>query len=133
MPHKRKRPGIPCCVTKPVANDAATTPDFTRPLRWQVSEDIFQIVIRIMSIELGRLDQAHQRYRTFSTAQRVGKQPVLAYESLWSYLIFDVIVVYWHRAVVQIADQCRPAFEAVIQGFGNAQPLSATSPLGIMC
>lgn len=34
-------------------------PDFTRPLRSQASEGIFRVVIRIMSIELDRLNQTH--------------------------------------------------------------------------
>ena len=76
-------------------------PDFTRPLRRQESEDVLQISICIMPVELGRLDHTHQRRRSFFTAQRAGKQPVFASERPWPYLIFDMVVVYRHRAVIQ--------------------------------
>lgn len=49
-------------------------PDCARPLRRQASEDALQISIRIMPVELGRLDLTHQRRSPFSTAQRAGKQ-----------------------------------------------------------
>lgn len=34
-------------------------PNFTRPLRRQASEDVLQINIRIVPVELDRLDQTH--------------------------------------------------------------------------
>lgn len=43
-------------------------PNFTCPLRRQAREHILQIGIHVMPIELGRLDQAHQRRRTLTTA-----------------------------------------------------------------
>lgn len=42
--------------------------NFTRPLRWQARENIFQIHIRIMAVEPRRLDQAHDRRPPFSAA-----------------------------------------------------------------
>lgn len=43
-------------------------PNLTRPLRRQASKNVLQISIRIMPVELGRLDQAHQRRRTLTAA-----------------------------------------------------------------
>ena len=41
---------------------------FTRPLRRQAREYIFQIGIRIMTIQSRRLDQTHDRSRAFAAA-----------------------------------------------------------------
>lgn len=43
--------------------------DFTRPLRRQARENVFQICIGIMTIDPRRLDQAHDRRRPFAAAQ----------------------------------------------------------------
>ena len=42
--------------------------NITCPLRRQASKNVLQISIRIMPVELGRLDQAHQRSSAFATA-----------------------------------------------------------------
>ena len=42
--------------------------DLTCPPRRQTSENVLQVGIRIMRVELGRLDQAHQRSSAFATA-----------------------------------------------------------------
>ena len=43
-------------------------PNLTRPLHRQASKNVLQISIRIMPVELGRLDQAHQRSSALATA-----------------------------------------------------------------
>jgi hypothetical protein len=48
----------------------------------------------------------------------------------WPSLIFDVVVIYGHRAVVRIPTQRRPAFEAVIQGFSNSETFTHKFALG---
>ena len=52
--------------------------NLTRRLSRQASENVLQISIRIMPIEPCRLDQTHDRSRTFSAAQRARENPVLA-------------------------------------------------------
>ena len=42
--------------------------NLTCPLRAQASENVLQVGIRIMPVELGRLDQAHQRSSAFATS-----------------------------------------------------------------
>jgi len=77
-----------------------------------------------MPIQPCRLDQAHDRRRSFTTAKRPGKQPIRAPESPWSDLIFDWIIFDWiivdgHSSVINVARQRYPAFKAVSQGFGR--------------
>ncbi len=61
-----------------------------------------------MPIQPCRLDQAHDRRRSFTTAKRPGKQPIRAPESPWSDLIFDWIIVDGHSSVIKVARQRYP-------------------------
>lgn len=56
-----------------------------------------------MPIHARRLDQTYDRSRPFSTAQRPGKQPVLAPECSWPYLVLDLVVIDGHSSIVQVA------------------------------
>ena len=56
--------------------------------------------MRVMPIELGRLDQAHQRRRTFAAAQRYCKEPIFASKSPWLDLLLDVVIIDRHDAVI---------------------------------
>lgn len=62
-------------------------PNFTRSLCWQSRENVLQIGIWIMPIHARRLDQAHDRRRALTAAQRPGKQPVRATKCPRPYLI----------------------------------------------
>lgn len=42
--------------------------DLARPLRRQACQHVLEIGIRIMSVHAGRLDQAHDRRRSFAAA-----------------------------------------------------------------
>lgn len=72
-----------------------------------------------MPIHPRRLDQADDRRRAFTAAQRAGKQAVRASKSSWSNLVLDLVVVDGYRSIFQVARQRYPAFEAVIQGYGR--------------
>ncbi len=50
--------------------------DVTCTLCWQSSHSVFQVSIWIMPVEPRRLDQTHDRGRSFAAAQRSGKQPI---------------------------------------------------------
>lgn len=58
-----------------------------------------------MPIHVRRLNQAHDGDRSFTAAQRSGKQPVGASECPWLYLILDLIVVDGHSTTAQVAGQ----------------------------
>ena len=47
-------------------------------LRRQTHQDIFQIGVRIVPIELGRLNQAHNGRRPLARPQGASEEPVLA-------------------------------------------------------
>lgn len=42
----------------------------------QASQDVFQIAIRVMTVELRRSDQAHDGGTTLARTKRSGEQPV---------------------------------------------------------
>ena len=48
------RPGIPSCVTKPVATYVAAVANISRPLCRQARENVLQIGVQIMPIESRR-------------------------------------------------------------------------------
>ena len=55
-----------------------------------------------MPIELGLLDQAYQRRRTFTAAQRSCEEPILASKSPWPDLLLYVVFIDRRGAVIQI-------------------------------
>ncbi len=49
---------------------------FTGRLRRKAFEDVFEVAMRIMSVELRGLDQAHDVGGTLTGTKRSGKEPV---------------------------------------------------------
>src|SRR5947209_20619053 len=47
-----------------------------RALRGQPLKDVFEVTVRIVAVEPGGLNQAHDRRGTLSRAQRSRKQPI---------------------------------------------------------
>lgn len=72
-----------------------------------------------MLVEFGRLDRTHQRSCALAAAQLSSKQPVLAIERTRGNLVFTPIIVNRRSPVVEVAQPRWPAFEAVIQCFGD--------------
>lgn len=62
----------------------------------------------------------------FGTAER----PVAAPEGNGSDCVFDGVVVDWQVAAVGVADQGRPALEAIVDGAGQAAAVGGPEPLG---
>lgn len=73
-----------------------------------------------MAVQLRGLDQSHDRRSTLTTAQRSCEQPVGAAQRPGPDLVFHPVVVDGHSAIVQLARQRCPPFQAVIQVFGCA-------------
>jgi len=67
--------------------------DATGRLSRQSFEYVFEIAIRIVAIELGGLDQAHDHGRTASCAQRAGEQPVGSSQRDRADSVLDPVVV----------------------------------------
>ena len=74
-----------------------------------------------MSVVAGRQDQAHDRGGAFRAALRPCKEPVLAPQRLAPYLVLAPIIINGHSPVIVVALQCRPAFQAVIQGIADGR------------
>ena len=92
-------------------------------LRWQPRQHIFQVRVRITPIELGTLDETHDRSAALARTQRTGKQPVVAPDGNRPDLVLDMVVI--HRQL-PIGDETRkrlPASEAVIQRLGRARAI----------
>ncbi len=68
--------------------------DHAGALRWQPCQHIFQISVRIMPIELGTLNQTHDRRTTLARPQRTGEQPVVAPDGNRTNLIFNMVVIH---------------------------------------
>src|SRR5262249_38758763 len=56
-------------------------------------KDVFEVEIRIVAVEFGRLDQTHDDGSTLTGTQRAGKEPVGPAEGDWADPVFDVVVV----------------------------------------
>jgi len=72
-----------------------------------------------MSVELGGLDKAHDVGGALSSTKGSREEPVRSTQGHWPYSVLDVIVVDRQIAIVEIAGQCRPASEAVIDRFSG--------------
>ena len=55
----------------------------------------------VMTIELGRLDQAHHRCGALATPQRTGKQLIVSPNRNRPDLILYPVIVYWQLAISQ--------------------------------
>lgn len=104
--------------------------NLTGPLRRQTRQHIFEIGIRVMPVVARRLDQTHDRSRTFTTAQRPGEEPVLAPQRPRPYLVLTPIIVNGYSPVIEVARQRGPAFQAVIQGFADGRTVVHDIALG---
>jgi hypothetical protein len=65
----------------------------TGSLRREALKDVFEIPIRIVSYELGGLDEAHDRSGALAGAQRSCEEPVASAESYRTDTVFDLVVV----------------------------------------
>ena len=84
----------------------------------QVSQHIPQVGIRIMSIELGALDQTHHRSSALPGPQSTCKQPVFSANDNWTNLVLNPVVVDGQLPIIQKLRQSSPALQAVVQCFG---------------
>lgn len=82
---------------------------------------IFQVRMRVVPIQFGRLNQAHHRRRPLASTQRARKQPVVPANRNWPNLVFDPVVVYRQLTVLQEPRQRFPAPQAVIDRFGRGR------------
>ncbi len=93
-------------------------PDPALRLSRQSGEDVLQIGEGLVAIEARGLDQAHDRRRPFASAQRPGKEPVLAPNGNRPDLVLDPVIIDRHVSIGQVMGQRRPALEGVVDGLG---------------
>ena len=68
--------------------------DPARGLSRQTLEYVFEITIRVVSVELRGLDQTHDVGCAFASTQGAGKQPVRPSEGNRSDAVLHMIVIY---------------------------------------
>lgn len=98
---------------------------------WQSSKYVFQVDVGIMAVEFSRLQKAHDCGRTLAGAQRTREQPVRSSKSDRPYLPFDMVVIDGHGWILNVADECRPAFEAVVDSSRDGRSVRHPPPLFI--
>ena len=103
--------------------------NLTGLVRGQALQHVAQIGMRIVAIELGRLDQTHDDSRALACQQRARKQPVLAPNGNGPDLVLDPVVVDGQPAVVDEARERLPPLEAVVQGFGRGTTIGHLAAL----
>ena len=83
--------------------------------------------MRVVPVDLGRLDQTYHRRRPLAAAQRTRKQPIVPANRDRPNLVFDPIVVHRQLTVSQEPCQSYPAAQAVVDrhlGTPQGGPLS---------
>lgn len=104
--------------------------DFTPTLRRQACKNVLQVSRRVMPIEPRRLDQTHDRRRTYTATSRASEHPVRAPKSPRPDLVLAPVVIDGHSTVIEIARQRNPALKAVIQRLGDGRSLRHKLPPG---
>src|ERR1700723_3818203 len=102
----------------------------TGRLSRETLEDVLEVAIRIVSVELGGLDEAHDVGGALSSTKGSGEEPVRSAQGHWPYSVLDVIVVDRQIAILEVAGQRRPASESVVDRFscgGAIRHLAALS------
>ena len=98
-------------------------------LGWQSRKHVFQVGVGVMPIELRRLDQTHDCGGALASAQRTREQPVRSSKSDRPYLPFDMVVIDGHGWILNVAHECHPAFEAVVDSSRNGRTVRHPPPL----
>ena len=76
--------------------------DLTGPLRGQPLQYVPEVLVGIVPVELGRLDQAGDGGRPLARLQRSREQPVLAPRRPGAYLLLVVVVVDGQACIAQV-------------------------------
>src|SRR5438046_2757987 len=100
-----------------------------RGLGGQSLEDILEVSVRIVGIESGGLNQAHDGSGALARAQRSCKQPVRAPQRDRADPILDPVVVDGQRSVVEEARQRSPTSEAIVDRLRDRRSVGRYLPL----
>src|SRR5579871_2092050 len=85
--------------------------------------------MRVVSVEFGGLDQAHDDGGALTGAQGACEQPVRTAECHGADTVFDVVVVYRQIAILEVSCQSGPAARAVVDGFRRRRAIGHLAPL----
>jgi hypothetical protein len=85
----------------------------------QSFEYVFEVGVRIVSVEFGGLDQTGEGGSALAGRQRAGKKPILATRGSGADLLLVVVIVDGQTRVAQVTRQRRPAMQVVVHRFGR--------------
>ena len=85
--------------------------------------------MRVVPVELGRLNQTHHRRRPLASTQRVRKQPVVPAYRNRPDLVFDPVVVHRQLPILQESRQRFPASQTVVDRFGRGRAFGHLLPI----
>ncbi len=91
----------------------------------QPRQHIFQVSMRVVPVELGRLDQAHHRRRPLAAAQRARKQPIVPSYRYRPYLVFDTGYPFSSTGSLK-------GFFYAFQRFLGMSPVLSQQPVGVI-
>ena len=92
-------------------------------LRGHPREHILQVSPGIVSMELGRLQQAHHHRSPLAGQLTANEQPIAPPQRPGPHLVFDVVIVDRHRPVSQEPPESGPVVQAVVDRLGNRAAL----------
>lgn len=98
-------------------------------LGWQAIEYVLEVAMRIVAVELRRLDQAHRRRGALPATPRSSEQPARAPECDRSDPVLDPVIVDGHSPVLEEAHQRRPSIQTVVDGLGDRGVVARTLPM----
>ena len=95
----------------------------------QPHQDILEVGVRVMPVEPGTLDQAHDGSGALARAQRSGEQPVRAAHGHGPDLVFHPVVVDGQLPVIQETHERAPAPQAVVKRLGRSRAVQELAAL----
>ncbi len=83
----------------------------------------------LVAVQTRRVHQAHDGRSPLTSAQAAGEQPVLSAERDRSDLVLHPVVVGGQIRVVDVARECQPALQALVDGLSGRRALGHLLPL----
>ena len=83
--------------------------DAIRRVRWQPLENVFEVRVRLMSVDSGGMKQAHDVGGALFGPKAAGEQPVRSAKRNRADQIFDPVIVCWQVSGIDVARERRPA------------------------
>jgi len=101
-------------------------------VRWQPLEHVAELRVRVLPVQLGRLQQVHHDRGPLAGEFAACEQPCAASHGTRTGLSFKVVVVHRHPAIARVVRERRPVLQAVVDRFGDRAAFGYPSPLALL-